>query len=145
MTTLRLARKKCWPHEHTTRYPCIFWSLFAPEKLSRAAVREIKSSNNDVAVSVVTFWEISLQYALGKLKLTGVKPEELPDFTGQMNIDILPITAAEASSFHKLLRLSHKDPFDRIIIWQAIQRKMTLVSKDRDFKAYRKFGLRTFW
>jgi PIN domain nuclease of toxin-antitoxin system len=121
------------------------WSLFAPEKLSRAAVREIKSPNNDVAVSVVTFWEISLKYALGKLKLAGVKPEELPDFAGQMNIEILPITAAEASSFHKLPRLSHKDPFDRIIIWQAIQRKLTLISKDRNFEIYRKFGLKTSW
>jgi len=121
------------------------WSLFTPDKLSKEADREIKSPNNDVAVSVVTFWEISLKYALGKLELTGVKPEELPDFAAQMNLEILPITAAEASSFHKLPRLSHKDPFDRIIIWQAIQRKMTLVSKDRDFKAYHKLGLRTFW
>ncbi len=121
------------------------WSLFTPDKLSKAVVREIKSPNNDVAVSVVTFWEISLKYALGKLELTGVKPEELPDFAAQMNLEILPITAAEASSFHKLPKLSHKDPFDRIIIWQAIQRKMTLVSKDHDFKAYRKFGLRAFW
>jgi PIN domain nuclease of toxin-antitoxin system len=121
------------------------WSLFTPDKLSKAVIREIKSPNNDVAVSVVTFWEISLKYALGKLELTGVNPEELPDFAAQMNLEILLITAAEASTFHKLPRLSHKDPFDRIIIWQAIQRKMTLVSKDRDFKAYRKFGLRTFW
>ena len=121
------------------------WSLFTTDKLSKAVVREIKSPNNDVAVSVVTFWEISLKYALGKLELTGVKPEELPDFAGQMNIEILPLTAAEASSFYKLPRLSHKDPFDRIIIWQAIQQKMILVSKDRDFKTYRKFGLRTFW
>ena len=121
------------------------WSLFTTDKLSKAVVREIKSPNNDVAVSVVTFWEISLKYALGKLELIGVKPEELPDFAAQMNLEILPITAAEASSFHKLPRLSHKDPFDRIIIWQAIQRKMTLVSKDRYFKAYRKFGLKTFW
>jgi len=121
------------------------WSLFTPDKLSKAVIREIKSPNNDVAVSVVTFWEISLKYALGKLELTGVKPEELPDFAAQMNLEILLITAAEASTFHKLPRLSHKDPFDRIIIWQAIQRKMSLVSKDRDFKAYRKFGLRTFW
>ena len=121
------------------------WSLFIPDKLSKAVIREIKSPNNDVAVSVVTFWEISLKYALGKLELTGVNPEELPDFAAQMNLEILLITAAEASTFHKLPRLSHKDPFDRIIIWQAIQRKMTLVSKDRDFKAYRKFGLRTFW
>ena len=121
------------------------WSLFTPGKLSKAVIREIKSPNNDVAVSVVTFWEISLKYALGKLELTGVNPEELPDFAAQMNLEILLITAAEASTFHKLPRLSHKDPFDRIIIWQAIQRKMTLVSKDRDFKAYRKFGLRAFW
>ena len=121
------------------------WSLFTPDKLSKAVVRKIKSPNNDVAVSVVTFWEISLKYALGKLELTGVKPEELPDFAAQMNLEILSIAAAEASIFHKLPRLSHKDPFDRIIIWQAIQRKMTLVSKDRDFKAYRKFGLKTFW
>jgi len=121
------------------------WSLFTPDKLSQAVDHEIKSPNNDVAVSVVTFWEISLKYALGKLELTGVKPEELPDFAAQMNLEILPITAAEASSFHKLPRLSHKDPFGRIIIWQAVQRKMTLVSKDRDFKAYHKFGLRTFW
>ena len=121
------------------------WSLFATGKLSKAVIREVKSTNNDVAVSVVTFWEISLKYALGKLELTGVKPEELPDFAAQMNLEILPITATEASTFHKLPRLSHKDPFDRIIIWQAIQRKMTLVSKDRDFKAYHRFGLRTFW
>ena len=121
------------------------WLLFTPDKLSETVISEIKSPNNDVAVSVVTFWEISLKYALGKLELTGVKPEELPDFAAQMNLEILPITAAEASTFHKLPRLSHKDPFDRIIIWQAIQRKMTLVSKDRDFKTYHKFGLRTFW
>ena len=121
------------------------WSLFTPGKLSKAVVREIKSPENDVAVSVVTFWEISLKYALGKLELTGIEPEELPDFAVQMNLEILPITAAEASSFHKLPKLSHKDPFDRIIIWQAIQRKMTLVSKDREFKEYFDVGLRTFW
>ena len=121
------------------------WSLFSPGKLSKAVIREIKTPDNDVAVSVVTFWEISLKYALGKLELTGVDPEELPDFAAQMNLDILPVTAAEASTFHKLPRLSHKDPFDRIIIWQAIQRTMILVSKDRDFKTYSKFGLRTFW
>lgn len=121
------------------------WALFSPEKLSRKATREITSSENDVAVSVVTFWEISLKYGLGKLEMTGVLPEELPDFARQMNLTILGITPDEASSFHNLPRLLHKDPFDRIIIWQAIQRKIILISKDRDFKAYHKFGLRTFW
>ena len=121
------------------------WSLFTPDKLSKRVIREVKSPSNDVAVSVVTFWEISLKYALGKLELIGVKPEELPRFADQMDLEILQIAAAEASSFHRLPRISHKDPFDRVIIWQAIQRKMTLISKDRDFKSYRDFGLRTLW
>jgi PIN domain nuclease of toxin-antitoxin system len=121
------------------------WSLFSPAKLSRAVQKEITSPNNDVAVSIVTFWEISLKYALGKLELTGVKPEELPDFALQMNVDIIPITVTEASGFYKMPKLSHKDPFDRLIIWQAIQRKMTLASKDRSFNAYHEFGLNTLW
>jgi PIN domain nuclease of toxin-antitoxin system len=121
------------------------WSLFAPENLSKSARREIASRENDVAVSVVTFWEISLKYALGKLELTGVGPEELPGFADRMNVETLPITAAEAASFHRLPRLSHKDPFDRIIIWQAIQRDMILISKDQGFKAYRDLGLKTLW
>ena len=71
------------------------WALFTPEKLTRKAIREIKSSENDVAVSVVTFWEISLKYGLGKLEMTGVTPEELPDFAGQMNLNILSTTPDE--------------------------------------------------
>jgi len=61
-----------------------------------------------VAVSVVTFWEISLKYTLGKLELTGIEPEELPDFADQMNLEILPLTAVEAASFHNLNSPSKK-------------------------------------
>lgn len=121
------------------------WSLFSPEKLSQRARREIISPENEVSVSVVTFWEISLKYALGKLELSGVTPEELPDFADHMDLEILPINPAEASSFHQLPRHSHKDPFDRIIIWQAIQRRLTLVSKDRNFKDYLEVGLNVIW
>ena len=121
------------------------WTLFVPEKLSRSATQKIMSSDNDVAVSVVAFWEISLKYALGKLELFGVEPDELPGFADQMGLNILPISPTEAASFHRLPRLLHKDPFDRFIIWQAIQRKMILISKDREFKEYQKFGLRTDW
>jgi PIN domain nuclease of toxin-antitoxin system len=62
------------------------WSLFNPARLSKAVIREIKSPKNDVSISVVTFWEISLKYALGKIELTRVKPEELTDFADQMNL-----------------------------------------------------------
>jgi len=121
------------------------WTVFSPEKLSKSARGTIKDRENEVAVSVVTFWEVSLKYALGKLDLVKVKPEDLPDVAEKTGMDILQITPQEAASFHNLPRLTHKDPFDRLIIWQAIQRKMPLISRDREFKDYRKFGLKIHW
>jgi PIN domain nuclease of toxin-antitoxin system len=70
--------------------------------LSQNAIREIKSSENDVAVSVVTFWKISLKYGLWKLEMSDVTPEELPDFARQMNLTILGIAPDEPYSFHNL-------------------------------------------
>lgn len=121
------------------------WSLFSPEKLSHAAICEMKLPDNHLAVSVVSFWEISLKYALGKLELIGVKPDDLPRYAAQMNLETLPISPTEASTFYRLPRLHHKDPFDRLIIWQAIQHNMTLISKDKDFQAYSHLGLKTLW
>jgi PIN domain nuclease of toxin-antitoxin system len=121
------------------------WAIFSPDKLSKSARETIKDRENEIAVSVVTFWEISLKYALGKLDLVSIKPEDLPGAAEKAGIDILQITPQEAASFHNLPRLTHKDPFDRLIIWQAIQRNMPLISKDREFKDYRKFGLKINW
>jgi PIN domain nuclease of toxin-antitoxin system len=41
--------------------------------------------------------------------------------------------------------MEHKDPFDRLIIWQAISRKLTLISSDRAFAGYQKIGLKVIW
>jgi PIN domain nuclease of toxin-antitoxin system len=41
--------------------------------------------------------------------------------------------------------MEHKDPFDRLIIWQAISRKLTLISQDSAFAGYRKLGLKVVW
>ncbi|MCK4485422.1 MAG: hypothetical protein KAU38_01500 [Desulfobacterales bacterium] len=62
-----------------------------------------------------------------------------------MGIGILQVTPHEAASFHNLPKLAHKDPFDRLIIWQAIQRKMSLISRDRSFKDYKQYGLKMHW
>jgi len=123
----------------------LIWALFDPEKLSPLVRDTIVSQENDIAVSVVSFWEISLKFAIGKLELYGVKPEELPDYAEQMDIEIIPIHSSEAASFYKLPRIEHKDPFDRMIVWQAIQRKIGLISKDHYLNEYQRFGLKTFW
>lgn len=119
------------------------WSLFSPEKISRSAVRILKDPGNGILVSTITFWEIALKYSLNKLELEGTKPDELPEFANLMNYDILNLSAEDAASFYHLPRISHKDPFDRMLIWQAIREKLVLISNDTEMSAYEAFGLKT--
>lgn len=98
-----------------------------------------------MAVSVVSFWEISLKYATGKLELVNVTPDDFPAITRQTGLAIIPLADTEAASFHHLPLLAHKDPFDRLLIWQAVSRQLTLVSRDRSFSAYQKQGLKLAW
>ena len=123
----------------------LIWSLFAPEKLSKIARNAIVDPENEVMVSVITFWEISLKYALGKFEIIGLNPEDLPVAAHKTGFDIIQVEPDEAASFHRLPRLGHKDPFDRLILWQAIQRKLTLLSADHRFQEYKENGLRVLW
>jgi len=123
----------------------LLWVLFEEEKLSEKAKVAIKNPDNEIYVSVVSYWEISLKCALGKLELEGITPEELPKKAEEVGIETLEVSEEEASTFYKLPRLKHKDPFDRLIIWQAINRKIILISKDKPVKEYQKFGLEILW
>jgi PIN domain nuclease of toxin-antitoxin system len=123
----------------------LLWSLFDPTRLGAKAVESIKNPDISVYVSVVSFWEISLMYATGKLELSGVVPDDFPAIVRQSGFDILPIAETDAATFYHLPRKEHKDPFDRLIIWQAISRKLTLISHDRAFADYRKHGLKVLW
>jgi PIN domain nuclease of toxin-antitoxin system len=123
----------------------LLWTLFSPERLGKKAAECILNADVSVAVSVVSFWEISLKFALGKLELVGVVPDEIPALVRNSGLDILPISETDAATFHRLPSQEHKDPFDRLIIWQAISRKMTIISIDRAFPAYQNLGLKIIW
>ena len=123
----------------------LLWAIFEPEKMSKSARELIEDPQNEVFASIISFWEISLKFSIGKLELINTTPETLPKIAEEMGVEILPIEANEAASFHKLPRKSHRDPFDRMVAWQAISRKMTLISRDREFKQYKQFGLRLVW
>jgi PIN domain nuclease of toxin-antitoxin system len=123
----------------------LIWSLFAPDKLSKRARSAILDPENDAMVSVVTFWEISLKYALGKIEIKGLNPEDLPASAKEAFFEIIQLEPEEAASFHRLPRLGHKDPFDRLMIWQAIKRDFFLISADRQFSEYQKYGLKLLW
>ena len=121
------------------------WTLFSPDKLSKRARTSILDPENEVFVTVVSFWEISLKYALGKIEMKGLNPEDLPAAAKEANFETIQLEPGEAASFHRLPRIGSKDPFDRLIIWQAIQRDFFLISADREFSAYQECGLELFW
>ncbi len=121
------------------------WTVFEPEKISIKAKTLITNPEKAIFVSIVSFWEISLKHSLGKLRLENVSPSEFPDIAKTMDMGILEIDANDVSTFHELPRIGHRDPFDRLIIWQAIRRKMPIVTKDNEFKLYKPHGLDILW
>jgi PIN domain nuclease of toxin-antitoxin system len=122
----------------------LLWSLSSPNKLSKKVKDLISQSKNESYVSAISLWEISLKYQLKKLELHGFLPEELPQLVKKSGFTIVNINSEIASTFYKLPRL-HKDPFDRMLIWQAIKEDLVLVSKDKTFSDYEKCGLSVFW
>lgn len=57
----------------------------------------------------------------------------------------MPLLPDEAATYGNLTEETHNDPFDRMLIWQAISRKLVLVSGDSEFKRFKKDGLRLLW
>ena len=121
------------------------WIVLASKALSKSARAVLVDSESINYVSVVTFWEISLKFSLGKLNLKGILPESLPTWASDTGFEILNLGPKVASSFYKLPILDHKDPFDRLLVWQAISSRYVLVSKDKELKDYEKHGLSLIW
>lgn len=121
------------------------WVLFDDEKLSNLAQKTIRDFGNRVYVSLITYWEISLKYAWGKLELQGVLPDELPAYANMLALETLNLSEKDVSTFYQFPRSQHKDPFDRFIVWQAIRHNLTLISKDKPISAYQRLGLQLLW
>ncbi|MGI8896653.1 MAG: type II toxin-antitoxin system VapC family toxin [Casimicrobiaceae bacterium] len=121
------------------------WAAIEPRKLSARARAAIENSANEIHVSTVSFWEIALKFALGKLKLAGCMPDDLVSIAREMRLEIAAPTAEEAAGFYRLPKKAHKDPFDRMLIWMCMQRRWTFFTKDAGLEDYRALGLETFW
>lgn len=121
----------------------LLFSIFRSPSLPDLIKAEIEKEENEIFVSGLSFWEISLKYSLGKLKLKGCLPEDLIGITLKTGFNIINPTPELFATFHKLPRLT-KDPFDRMLVWQAINENLTLITLDKDLKAYKKAGLNLF-
>ena len=115
---------------------CTFlWFLSDAPELSAKARAAILDPANQVYLSAVSGWEIGRKYARGALELPA-RPEALiPQVRVESGILSLPLTEEEAISAEKL-PLLHRDPFDRMIISQALVQGMIVVTPDPAFGAY---------
>ena len=121
----------------------ILWTLFKPELINNK-IKEILENDKDIKyVSAISLWEISLKYSLGKLEFEGTNPTEIHEKIIESGFTIIPIEDEQFSSFYKLSKKEeHKDPFDRMIIWQAISNNYTLITNDKKIKQYIENGLK---
>ena len=107
------------------------WALSEPGKLSTKRLTELKSLSNSVYVSAVTITELMIKDSIGKLKVN-FDPVELAEKSG---FDLLDFKATDALLL-KELPFYHKDPFDRMLICQAIEHGLTIATADRIMRSY---------
>ncbi len=120
------------------------WAAETPSELKRGEVAALTDGANDVAVSVATFWELSIKAALGKLSVGSGRP--IPDdhferCAVKLAFAILPVEAAETEYVRRFPRL-HGDPFDRLLVAKAILDNRIFMTRDLKLAAYP--GVRIF-
>ena len=124
----------------------LIWATLKTNNLGKKSREIISSKSNEICVSTVSFWEISLKSRIKKYTFENMSIKDFPRYARDMDFTIIDMGEKESITFHELpLKENHKDPFDRMLIWQAISNDMTMISKDLFFEQYREDGLRLIW
>lgn len=111
------------------------WMHEEPKKLSTTAANEIISPANEIFLSVASVWEIQIKIKLGKFSFSDTLENVITQQRQENNIKILPVVLSHALYLENL-PLNHKDPFDRLLVSQAMVENMHIVSADKQFSAY---------
>ena len=122
----------------------LIWSFFEVEKLSKKAIKILENPENVILVSAASFYELSIKKQIGKFELTN-DIQEVYDECKKVGFELLDINTQTAVTFERLKPLYHKDPFDRMLIWQAIQLNIPIISQDVKFGQYHSEGLKVVW
>ena len=119
----------------------VLWWLAGDKQLSRTALRILERPANRRLVSIATLWEISIKMSLGRLPAKGLNLRAIADVLKEQEFVVLPI------QIEHLLRLDalpgiHRDPFDRILIAQAVEEHVPLLTAD---SAIARHPVETVW
>jgi PIN domain nuclease of toxin-antitoxin system len=109
----------------------LLWILGSPQQLTTAARSALADSANERFVSVASLWEIAIKVSVGKLSI----PMPLDTAVVHAASTPLTITVSHAKRV-QVLPFHHRDPFDRMMIAQALEEGLTIVTRDSIFAAY---------
>src|SRR5438874_676644 len=111
------------------------WFIMGNPNLSAKARAAIESITNEKYVSVASVWEIAIKVSVGKLSLSAPFSSLIPEQLSANGFELLNLEVAHASALIRL-PFHHRDPFDRLLIAQAMVEQMQIVSVDSAFDAY---------
>ena len=114
---------------------CWLWSILEPMRLSPGVRDALRDRSNTVLVSAVTSWEVAIKYGLGRLPLPEPPGVFIPSRIRRDGFEPLVVTHKHALGVGRL-PLIHRDPFDRLLISQALSEDAVLVTDDKAIRRY---------
>lgn len=111
------------------------WSIGTVEKISKEGQAILEDGSEEIYLSAITSWELSIKMRLGKLQLPASPARCVPGFMAKQGLRSLPITHIHAAKVYDL-PLHHADPFDRLLIAQALTEETAILTADRVFEKY---------
>jgi PIN domain nuclease of toxin-antitoxin system len=119
----------------------MLWFFWDDPKLSAHAKSLIEDASNQKLVSIASCWEIAIKVGLGKLDIGESSRSFLPREIARNNFELLPISLGHTTMVEGLVA-HHRDPFDRLLVAQAMTECLSLVSADGIFDQY---GINRLW
>ncbi|MDQ3713935.1 MAG: type II toxin-antitoxin system VapC family toxin [Acidobacteriota bacterium] len=119
----------------------LLWFIAGSASLSAYARTLIEDASNEKFVSIVSIWETAIKVSIGKISLSAPFDVLFPHQLQINGFELLPVKV-EHTSVITTLSFHHRDPFDRLLIAQAIEEKIALVSVDEVFDDY---GVTRLW
>ena len=113
----------------------LIWALSDPHHLAPSARAHLEDGRNRLFVSAASTWEIAIKVALGKLRVPPALETWLPARLAEAQMTQLPIAVSHTLVVEHLPS-HHKDPFDRLLIAQALAERLTVVSADTHLARY---------
>lgn len=111
------------------------WFIADDPRLGKRAAKTMERTGQTLLLSVASLWEMAIKQQLGKLRLTDSFEDFVRTYVTETDIEVLPIEIPHLTRY-STLPLHHRDPFDRLIIAQAVQLRCPVISGDGSFSAY---------